>query len=89
MGPVENNKAPTLENNKAPTLESLLRENSNIILECLEISGFIYSRLTSGNSKSSEVKLEPDCMMTEALMQNDNLKLLEKQLLDLKTTILN
>lgn len=79
----------SVENNKAPTLESLLHENSNIILECLEISGVIYSNLTSDNSKSSDAKLEPNCMMIEASMQNENLKLLEKRLLDLKTTILN
>ncbi len=74
---------------KAPTLEGLLHEKSNMILECLEISGVIYNILTSDNSRASEAKNEPNCIMLEASMQNENLKLLTKQLLALKTTILD
>ena len=72
-----------------PTLEGLIREDRNLILECLEISNCIYSNLTGDNSSRFDAFCEPDCMMADAIGQKEMLKTLNQLLIDLKTTILN
>ena len=75
--------------NDAPSLESFLRENRSLIYDCLEISNCIYSNLTGDSLCSANSNSEPNCMMLDASMQNEDLKSLVKLLSILKTTILN
>ena len=71
------------------SLVSILKGNSNVILECLEISGMIYSNLISDNWKGPETQAEPNCIMMETNLQSENLKMLESQLLAIKNIMLN
>ena len=81
-------KSETRQSN-APSLESLLRENRSLILDCLEISNCIYLNLTGDGLCSANSNNEPNCMMLDASMQNEDLKSLVNLLSILKTTILN
>lgn len=81
-----------MENQKMATLESILKEDSSVVLDCLEITNFILGNLVGGNSKvqaESVAVHEPSCMMEEVIDQSNNLKALKSRLLEIKTTMLN
>ena len=78
-----------MENQSAPTLESILKQDSELILQCLEISTIILRNLIGNESKVTDTSLQDaNCMMAEASIQSDNLKLLRDRLIGIKTTML-
>ncbi len=77
-----------MENQSAPTLESILKQDSELILQCLEISTIILRNLTGNESKVTDTLQDANCMMAEVSIQSDNLKLLRDRLIDIKTTML-
>lgn len=77
-----------MENQSAPTLESILKQDSELILQCLDISTLILRNLTGNEVKITDTLQDANCMMAEASIQSDNLKLLRDRLIDIKTTML-
>lgn len=82
-----------MENSKEvpckPTLENIVRDSNNLISECLEISSIILNELiTTDALKQKAEDLNPNCLIADVEMQNQNLKLLKSKLLDIKTTIM-
>lgn len=77
-----------MENQSAPTLESILKQDSELILQCLDISTLILRNLTGNEVKIIDTLQDANCMMAEASIQSDNLKLLRDRLIDIKTTML-
>lgn len=82
-----------MENSKEvpckPTLENIVRDSSNLISECLEISSVILNQLIAVGDSRQNTENKPDCIMTDVTMQNQNLQQLKSRLLDIKTTIIN
>lgn len=77
-----------MENQSAPTLESILKQDSELILNCLGLSNIILRNLTGNEAKITDTIPEGDCIMSEAVIQSDNLKTLKAMLMDIKTTML-
>lgn len=77
-----------MEAQKTPTLESILKQDSELILQCLEISTLLLRNLTGNEIKVTDTLQDANCMMAEASIQSDNLKLLKDRLIDIKITML-
>lgn len=81
-----------MENSKEvpskPTLENIVRDSDNLISECLEISSIILNELIAENKLAQTEDINPNCLIADVEMQNQNLKILKSRLMDIKTTIM-
>lgn len=81
-----------MENSKEapskPTLENIVRDSDNLISECLEISSIILNELIAENKLTQTEDINPNCLIADVEMQNQNLKILKSRLMDIKTTIM-
>lgn len=73
---------------EAPSLMDTMHDNSNLIMECLEISDSISTQLTTDH-KINDTSREVNCMMAEAINQNENLKMLADTLKFIKANMFN
>ena len=60
-----------------PTLTGLLRENNQLIRECLIESNQLYQVMTSDSYSNENKEVEPTCIMSDLVIQNENLKKLK------------
>ena len=71
-----------------PTLESILKQDSEIIMQCLDVSTLILKNLIANDIKVPDTLQDADCMMAEVSIQSDNLKILKDRLMDIKNIML-
>lgn len=63
---------------ETPTLIGMLTQNRNLIRECLEISNQLYIDLTTDTYLDEANASNPNCILSDLKMQNDDLhKLLD------------
>ena len=77
-----------MEKQSETTLESILKQDSELILQCLDITALILRNLTGNEVTITDTLQDANCMMAEASIQSDNLKSLRDRLIDIKTTML-
>lgn len=56
-----------------PTVERLLKQNNELIQYCLKGANRLYSVLTTDNYLKENDKATPSCIITDLMIQNDNL----------------
>lgn len=74
---MEENKVKDVE---PTTVEELIRDNDNLIYNCLELGNHIYNSLTNNNCLQENTQNAPTCMLENLVMQNNNLKILNETL---------
>ena len=77
-----------MDNQSTPTLESILKQDSEIIMQCLDVTTLMLRNLIANDIKVTDTLQDANCIMAEVSIQSDNLKLLRDRLIDIKNTIL-
>ena len=60
-----------------PTLTGLLKDNNRLIHECLIESNQLYQLMTTDSFMNENKDAEPTCIMSDLVIQNENLKKLK------------
>ncbi len=77
-----------MDNQSTPTLESILKQDSEIIMQCLDVTTLVLRNLIANDIKVTDTLQDANCIMAEVSIQSDNLKLLRDRLIDIKNTML-
>ncbi len=73
---------------KPLTAQNLINENSRLIDQCLSLSDYMYSILTTDTCLEEKTERVPDCMIEELSIQNEKLKLLNEVLVKMRANLL-
>ena len=77
-----------MDNQSTPTLEWILKQDSEIIMQCLDVTTLVLRNLIANDIKVTDTLQDANCIMAEVSIQSDNLKLLRDRLIDIKNTML-
>ena len=72
---------------KSPTVEGLMLDNNVLIQECIEKANRFYSVLTSDNYPTEKTEVQVTCILSDLMLQKENLKKLNEILKTINTNI--